>query len=408
MKHILFISYDGLTDPLGQSQVIPYLIGLSKKGFRFTILSCEKKDRYFLDKNEIENLLNPYPIKWVSIRYHRNPPVISSMYDTMMLKRKAKRLHAEEKFDMVHTRAGTPALAGLWIKKKLGVKFLNDIRDFYAESRVDSGSWNKKNFIYNYVYRFFKQKENEAVERCDGIVCLTESAKKIITNWPQYKNEIPLELIPCSADMNLFDPKEIDGEEKLKFKKELNINDDDFIISYLGSVGSWYLTDELIFLYKKISEKIPSAKFLFISPDEEGKIIQPAIKAGLDPGKIIIKRAKRTEVPLLLSFSRFSVFFIKPCYSKQASSPTKHGEIMAMGIPVITNAGVGDVAEIVEKSNSGIVVKDFTEATFELVANTIASVISFGNISIRKAAFEYYDLENAVEKYNKIYNSILE
>ncbi|MEI9956314.1 MAG: hypothetical protein WDM90_08440 [Ferruginibacter sp.] len=48
-------------------------------------------------------------------------------------------------------------------------------------------------------------------------------------------------------------------------------------------------------------------------------------------------------MPLLLSLSQFSVFFIKPCYSKQSSSPTKHGEIMAMGIPLITNSGVGDV-----------------------------------------------------------------
>jgi glycosyltransferase involved in cell wall biosynthesis len=208
--------------------------------------------------------------------------------------------------------------------------------------------------------------------------------------------------------LNLFNPEKTDPTEKLKLKRELNIRDHDFIFSYLGSIGSWYLTDELMLFYKKIGEKIPSAKFLFISPDEESKIMDPAIKAGLDANKIIIKKAKRSEVPLLLSLSRFSVFFIKPCYSKQASSPTKHGEIMAMGIPVITNAGVGDVAEIIEKFKSGIVLKDFTAATFESVSNTIASGISFDNTSIRKAAFEYYNLENAVERYAEIYKAILE
>jgi glycosyltransferase involved in cell wall biosynthesis len=408
MKHILFISYDGMTDPLGQSQVIPYLIGLTKKGYRFTILCCEKAERFSVYKNEIENLLKPFPIKWVAIPYHRNPPVLSSAYDTFMLVQKAKKLHSNDKFEMVHTRPGTPALAGLLIKKKLEVKFLNDVRDFFAESRIDSGAWNKNNFIYKSVYSFFKQKENEAIEKSDGIVCLTHKAKKIITTWPQYKSDIPLEVIPCSVGLNLFNPEKTDPTEKLKLKRELNIRDHDFIFSYLGSIGSWYLTDELMFFYKKISEKIPSAKFLFISPDEESKIMDPAIKAGLDANKIIIKKAKRSEVPLLLSLSRFSVFFIKPCYSKQASSPTKHGEIMAMGIPVITNAGVGDVAEIIEKFKSGIVLKDFTAATFESVSNTIASGISFDNTSIRKAAFEYYNLENAVEKYAEIYKAILE
>ncbi len=32
--HILYISYDGMTDPLGQSQVLPYLKGLAKKGYK--------------------------------------------------------------------------------------------------------------------------------------------------------------------------------------------------------------------------------------------------------------------------------------------------------------------------------------------------------------------------------------
>jgi glycosyltransferase involved in cell wall biosynthesis len=408
MKHILFISYDGMTDPLGQSQVIPYLIGLTKKGYRFTILSCEKNERYALYKNEIEKLLNPFPIEWVAIPYHRNPPVVSSAFDTFMLVRKAKKLHSKNKFDMVHTRPGTPALAGLWIKKKLGVKFLNDIRDFFAESRIDSGAWNKNNFIYKSVYRFFKQKENEAVEKSDGIICLTYKAKKIITSWPQYKTNIPLDVIPCSVEMNLFDPEKINLQEKLKFKTELNISDDDFIFSYLGSIGSWYLTDELLSFFKVVSKKISHAKFLFISPDKHEIILNAAKRNGLDQNKIIIKKAKRTEVPVLLSFSKFSAFFIKPCYSKQASSPTKHGEIMAMGIPVITNSGVGDVADIVERSKSGIVIKNFNEEEYEAVANRIAEGISFDKTLIKNAALEYYNLENAVEKYDKIYETILE
>ena len=45
----IFISYDGLTDPLGQSQILPYMIGLSSKGYEITILRCEKKDVF--DKN---------------------------------------------------------------------------------------------------------------------------------------------------------------------------------------------------------------------------------------------------------------------------------------------------------------------------------------------------------------------
>lgn len=407
MKNILFISYDGMTDPLGQSQVIPYLAGLTKYGYRFTILSCEKPERYNSHKDSVENLLKPYPIKWVAIAYHKNPPVFSSIYDVFILKKTAKKLHAKENFDMVHTRPGVPALIGLWMKKKLGVKFLNDIREFYADSRVDGGMWDTKIIFYKIIFNFFKKKEAQAVAQSDGIVCLTYAAEKIIKQWTEFRKEIPLEVIPCSVDMNLFDPEKINTDLKSKFKKELGINDNDFIVSYLGSIGGWYLTDEKMQFCKILSDKIPNVKFLFISPHRHDVITDAAKRFGIPESQIIVKHGKRNEIPVLLSFSKYSIFFIKPCYSKLSSSPTKHGEIMAMGIPVISNARVGDVEEIITKYKSGIVLKDLDKQEFESVADSIADGISFDKTAIRNGAKEYYNLDNAVEKYHKMYQAIL-
>ena len=408
MKNILFISYDGMTDPLGQSQVIPYLVRLAKCGYRFTILSCEKTRKYSAHKDEIDKLLKIHSIKWAPITYHKNPPVFSSMYDVYILRQKATQLHKEAEFDLVHTRPGIPALIGLWMKKKYGVKFLNDIREFYADSRLDGGIWNYESFFYKKIYRFFKQRENEAVEESDGIVCLTNAAEKIIKQWPQYRKQIPLKVIPCSVDMNLFDPKKIEVVKVEALKNELKIKEDELIISYLGSIGSWYLTDEMMHLFKMISDRIPKAKFLFISPNEHEIISNAARKSGLSEKKLLITKARRNEVPALLSLSKFSTFFIKPCYSKQSSSPTKHGEIMAMGIPVITNAGVGDVSDIVTSSNSGLVLMDLNEKEFQLIADKIAEGIVFDKRAIRNAAMEYYDLDNAVRKYFDLYRKILE
>ena len=405
-KNILFISYDGMTDPLGQSQVIPYLTGLTKYGYQFTILSCEKPARFEINKNYIEKILESYPIKWVPIPYHKKPPVLSSVYDVMILKKKAKQLHFKRKFDMVHTRAGVPALIGLWMKKKMGVKFLHDIREFYADSRIEGGMWNYNNYFYRKIYNYFKRKEEEEVKLSDGIVCLTYAAEKIIREWPEYKKQVILEVIPCSVDMNLFDPEKIKSEQKEILRKELNIKESDFIISYLGSIGGWYLTDEMMQFCKSISDKISNAKFLFISPHQHNIIYEKAIQFGIVKEKIIIKNAQRNEVPLLLSLSNYSVFFIKPCYSKQSSSPTKHGEIMAMGIPTITNSGVGDVADIVEKYDSGIVIKNLSKENY-INYSEVLSTANFDSDKIRDGAKEFYSLENAVKKYLKVYNHIL-
>jgi glycosyltransferase involved in cell wall biosynthesis len=408
-KKILFISYDGMTDPLGQSQVIPYLTGLTKFGYSFTILSCDKPDRYATHKDYVQKLLKPYPIQWVSIPYHKNPPVISSWYDYRMLRKVAVKLHLLEKFDLVHTRVGVPALVGFWLKKNLGIKFLNDIRGFWADERVDGGMWNIKNPIYKFVYHYFKKKEYEFIINADYNTCLTFAARSEIHSWLNIPNQpIPIEVIPCCADMDLFDPSKIDPLLKQYFKTGLNIGDDDIIISYLGSIGGWYLTEEMMRFCKLLSDKMPMAKFLFISPHLHDTIAAAAVKFGLAPGKLIVKHGNRHEIPALLSLSDYSVFFIKQCYSKMSSSPTKHGEIMAMGIPVITNDGVGDVEKVVTNFNAGYVVKDFRDHSFNIVIDKMLDGNLFNKSAIRNGAKEFYSLQNAVESYHKVYGKIFE
>ena len=39
---VIYISYDGMSDQLGQSQVLPYIEGLSKFGHTFELISFEK------------------------------------------------------------------------------------------------------------------------------------------------------------------------------------------------------------------------------------------------------------------------------------------------------------------------------------------------------------------------------
>ena len=290
MPRVLFISYDGMTDPLGQSQVVPYLTGLSKLGYDFTILSCEKPVNYLMHKDEIENILHSAAIKWAPVAYHKKPPVFSTVYDVIQLYKKARKLHLQFPFDMVHTRPGIPALIGLKMKKRFGIKFLNDIREFYADSRVEGGIWNLENFFYKKIYSFFIEKEKQAVTRSDGIVCLTYAAEKIIKSWPEYQLSIPLQVIPCSVDFDLFNPFHFDEEFKKRLRSDLYIKENEFIVSYLGSVGSWYLMDEILLFFKIISDRNANAKFLFISPNAKNVILRLANKFHLDEKKNYCKR----------------------------------------------------------------------------------------------------------------------
>jgi glycosyltransferase involved in cell wall biosynthesis len=406
-KKIIFISYDGMTDPLGQSQVIPYLSNLTKYGYTFTILSCDKPAKYVANKEYVEKLLIPFPIEWISIPYHKSPPVFSAIFDFYALRKTAKKLQILHHFDLVHARPGLPTLVALYLKRKYGVKLLTDIRGFWADERVNGGIWNLQNPIFKLIYKFFKKHEFECVIKSDYVVCLTDAAKREIHSWKNIPNQpVPIEVIPCCADMDLFNDKKVDRLLKEKFMAELNIKHDDFIISYLGSIVGWNLIEEMIRFCKNVSNKIPHAKFLFISPNGHDIITATAARYNLAVDKLIIKQGMRHEVPVLLSLSKYSLFFVKQCYSKIASSPTKQGEVMAMGIPVITNSGVGDVAEIVTKYNAGYIINDFSDESFNLVIDKMKEGNPFDNALIRAGAKDFYALENAVERYKKVYEKI--
>ena len=407
-KKILFISYDGMTDPLGLSQVIPYLQGLTKAGYEFVILSCDKPGKYATNKIYVEQLIKKYPISWVSIPYHKYPAVLSSVFDFIMLKKKARQLHRLHHFSMTHTRVGVPQLVALYLKRKYGIKFMNDIRGFWADERVDGGMWNLKNPLFKMVYHYFKKKEDECIRIADYNTCLTAKAKDIILSWKHVPQPVKVEIVPCSADLAMFDRAGIDQQLRASFKKELCIGEHDLVISYLGSIGGWYLTREMMQFCKLLSDKKPEARFLFISNNNHNDILQAAAEFGIPAEKIIVKLGRRHEVPVLLSFSKFSLFFIKPCYSKLSSSPTKHGEIMAMGIPVITNSGVGDVKEIVEKYKAGYVLDDFSvPSMMKIIEDICDSKTIFDPEIIRKGAEDFYDLDKTLEVYKKVYQNIL-
>ena len=158
-KKILYITYDGMTDPLGQSQVLPYLVGLSKEGYQFTILSFEKNDRFERLKETITGITNAAGIAWVPMRFTSKPPVVSKFYDAVRMRMKAFRLHRRQHFDMIHCRSYIAADLGLRLKRKTGTKFFFDMRGFWADEKKDAGTWNQDSFIFRQVYKHYKKKE---------------------------------------------------------------------------------------------------------------------------------------------------------------------------------------------------------------------------------------------------------
>ncbi len=391
-QNILYISYDGLTDTLGQSQILPYVAGLSKKGYRFTILSVEKRERYEIYKSTINKICKDNNIDWQFIFYTKNPPIISSVYDIQKMKRKAKLLHQEKQFLLVHSRSYMGSIVALYLKEKFNINFIFDMRGFYPDERVDGKTWDLSKWHYQQVYQYFKKKEKQFLTRADAVISLTHAGKNIMEQ--DWKVHLPINVIPCATDIELFKPIQV------KQKTELTVG-------YLGSLGTWYMLPEMLALYQIVLQKYSKAHFLILTPDLPEQVYSEARKQNISTENIQVRFATREELPNLLSTFDIGLFFISPSFSKQASSPVKQGELMSMGIPVITNSGVGDTDEIINKYKSGVLIKEFTKSEYEKVVSEIPKMLLWDKAKLREGAIDYFSLQKGIENYAKIYASLL-
>ena len=402
MKHIVYLSYDGITDPLGQSQILPYIFGINKvKKYKLTIISFEKNKNFNKLKSKISNELIASNIDWIPLNYIKNPPIISTLIDIYKLKLALIKLSNKRPIDLIHARSYITSLVALRLKKANKIPFIFDMRGFFADERIDGKIWDKEHFLFKRVYNLFKKKEAEYLQFSNHTISLTSAGKKEIHSW-SLPNLSPITIIPCCTDENLF------SKEKIKdIRPNLGLNNSDFVISYIGSTGTWYMLDEMLDFFKILLQKKPNSKFLFITKDKADKILEKCFKKNISKNSILIESSSREMMPSYIGVSNFSIFFILPFYSKKASSPTKMGEIMNLGIPIICNSGVGDVDEVMERSMPELLVKYFNTQEYERIVDIILDNYNCESEKIIQTSNNYYSLNKGVKKYSDIYNQIL-
>lgn len=404
MANVLYVTHDGVTDPLGRSQVLPYLIGLSRMGHTITILSCEKPARLQSDGDGIREICAEAGIDWQPAPYHKSPPVLSSIYDARILGRRAERLHRERSFDIVHCRSYMASIAGFRLARRHGVRFVFDMRGFWPDEKVEGGAWPLRNPLYWCIYRHFKKLEARFLARADHIVSLTEEGKRELHTRPQLAHDPSrITVIPCCVDFDHFPL--ISSHERAAGRTLLGIPANARVVAYLGSIGSWYMLDEMLDFFRVYIGRHPAAALLFVTRDDPEAIHSAADARGVPPERIIVRSASREDVPRLMGAADLGLFFIRPVFSKKASSPTKMGEMLALGLPIVTNAGVGDVAAVVEATDCGVALQGFNDADYAAAIERVEAMTIVPERQ-RERALAWFDLEEGVRRYAAVYEKI--
>jgi glycosyltransferase involved in cell wall biosynthesis len=345
-------------------------------------------------------------IAWFYLPYHKRPSVPATLYDIVAGARYAAKLVRRHKIDVIHARSHVPAMMGALVKRWTGARLIFDIRGFLPEEYVDAGLWPAGGI----VYRAVKATERWLLSSADAFVVLTERAREILfAGYADTDSQgRPIEVIPCCMDAERF--KSSDTETAEDVRRELNLVGRRVIV-YLGALGGWYLTDEMAAFLATAHRQDPNTFSLILTQSQPEMIAGPLRTLGVSDKDYLIRRLAPADVPRYLRAADFSLSFIKTCYSKQASSPTKIAEALASGLPIVSNSGIGDLDVMIEKDKVGAIVREFNEAAYLQALSVVDAMRQTGQVAARcrATAANRFDLATVGgPKYRRLYRRLME
>ncbi len=406
----LFITYNGALEPLIKSQGIPYLKGLSAKGIECVLLSFEKpaKDKKaFKEKTAaLKQQLKDSGIEWFRLRYHKKPSFAATFFDVFIGIMVGLWITVSGKVDIIHARAAVPALMGYIIAGLTGRKFIFDERGLMAEEYADGGMWKRDGLIYRMTRRI----EKCLLMKADKVVVLTENIKEFLlkTDYlPRGKNtdRPDITVIPSCVDTARFNNSIPAGEGS----REGHGLSGKFVFLYTGSLGTWYMLDEMIDFFIAARSLVKNAHFMILTHTGTDIAKEAWGKKGLSFSDVTIEEAEFERMPYYIRQADCGIFFIKPVLSKRSSCPIKFAEYLACGVPVVINSNVGDTAMIVERYRVGSVVNGFSKEEYSGALERLLELKSEDRAlsgRCRGVAEELFSLDAGVSRYFNIYTEI--
>ena len=391
---VLYISYDGMLEPLGQSQVLAYLKRLAD-GRRIHLISFEKADDWAntTERERIADDIGGAGIVWHPLRYHKRPTALATLWDIACGCTVGLWLVLRHRLRIVHARSYVASVMALTIKRLTGAKYLFDMRGFWADERVDGGLWPRS----GRMFRVAKGFERRFLLGADHVVSLTQAAVRELQRFDYLQGRMPpVTVIPTCADLTRFSPKyrERDGGS--------------FVLGYVGTVGTWYLFDEVATCFAQLLRMQPDARFLIVNRGEHAYIRERLAAAGVPDAAVELTTATHAEMPRQMARMDAGVFFIKPVFSKQASAPTKLAEFLGCGIPCLGNAGVGDMADVLEGEQVGVALKTFDQAALTDGLQALLQLAADPATRTRcvAAAQKHFSLDEGVRRYAAVYGQL--
>lgn len=390
MAKVLYFSYDGLLDPLGQSQIFPYIEKISATGHSLTIISHEKIDRSKEQIDLLEKKLRKIGVGWIRLVFRPGKWwTIKRFISGALLIRK---LCQDLQPDFVHLRGFVPAVIFQLSHSK--TPFLYDFRGFALGEWVDIGKLNPSSVLY----RILNWLDQKAVKSASALVVLEEYAKQLLKNNYDVP-DVPLKVIRTCTDVKRYTKKKLQNKKKRPLR---------FV--FLGGARFPYRPDLALMLIKKLIQHGIDCNIDFINERDRSIIEKANDLIKVSKQKVRILRCEHSKIPDALAKYDCGIVMVETSYWRRVCSPTKTGEYLASGLPVLSLEGI-DVLDDLSK-RTDCVAKVFYEELLEnfqdFRAHEILSFIRSIGIAhkCQTLAKAEFNMENAGKQYVQLYSEM--
>ena len=395
-KSTLYLSRNGLLEPLGQSQVFAYLRGLSRN-YNITLITYEK-DEDWADKARLQKArtdCKDLGIRWLPQHFRQQPKIVAPAFSMIRMVWLVRREIRQRGIRLIHARSNIPAATALAVSWMTGVPFLFDLRSLFPEELITARRMRRGSFLHRAII----WAERVCLAKSAAVISQTHAAVNHIKSvYPNELKDQCLVMIPTCADLDRFTPP-------------LDQPSGPTVHGCIGTILSgWFRTDWLAAWLSAVAQNDTDARFEIVTRDDADRV-----RVALDPmnkfgDRLTIGPRPSEEMPTAVRGHDLTVmFYAGGEVSELGRSPTRMAEVLGCGLPVVANEGVGDVADIIRRYNVGVVVKDGSQAAMMAALDELKALRSDPDLTsrCRKAAKEVFSLQAGTEAYCKLYANIL-
>jgi len=262
--------------------------------------------------------------------------------------------------DILHARSHVACLMAVLAKAGTGRRVIFDIRGLLAEEYVEGGVWRAGSALF----RWTKRVERALFRTSDGFVILSDRGRELLAGEGTILAALrrPIEVIPCCVDLDRFTLP--DAAAKSAARARLGFAGRRVIV-HIGAIDGWVPTRDAARVMAAAYHRDPRATVVVLTQSPTAPAMQRALETeGVVVGgeRCVLRGATPDAVPEYLHAADVGLALYKAGVSKVCSSPTRLGEYLASGVPVLGSAGIGDMDRVMVDDRTGVVLSSWDPA----------------------------------------------